>query len=256
MPFLSDIYYHQYEGSTIGRKPTLILIHGAGGTHLYWPPEVRRLPGTRVYAPDLPGHGKSRGRGHQTIEAYSQSVLDWMTGLGVHSAVFVGHSMGGAIALNLALDYPEHVVGVVLMGGGARFKVAESLLDSTQSATTYMNAVKLIVDWSFSPTTPNRLKELAGQRMAETRASVLHNDLNACQSFDATERIGDLKKPALIVCGTDDRMMPPRYSQFLAEQIPGADLQLISEAGHMVQLEKPQLVANAILNFLRGIKYF
>jgi pimeloyl-ACP methyl ester carboxylesterase len=256
MPVISDIYYYQYEGSSIGQRPTLVLIHGAGGTHLYWPPEVRRLPGSRVYAPDLPGHGKSGGRGRQSIQEYTEAVLDWLTSIGIHRAVFVGHSMGSAIALNLALDHPEHVVGVVLIGGGARFKVAESLLDYAESATTYMNAIKLIVEWSFSSNASNRLRGLAGQRMAETRASVLHGDLSACQDFDETGRLSELNKPALVICGIDDRMMPPRYSQYLAEQIPGAELQLISDAGHMVQLEKPQLVANAILNFLTGIKYF
>jgi pimeloyl-ACP methyl ester carboxylesterase len=237
MPAIADLYYHLFEGSSLGLKPPLVLIHGAGGTHLYWPSEIRRLPGNRVYAPDLPGHGKSSGRGRQTIGSYVDALLEWLT------------------ALDLALDYPERVIGLVLIGSGARLKVASELLDNTESATTYMNAVKLIVDWSFSKATPLRLKELAAQRIAETRASVLHGDLLACNEFNETERVNEILKPTLVVCGMEDRMMPPRYSQFLAEQIPDAELQLIHDAGHMVQLEKPQAVANAIINFVAGIKY-
>ena len=63
MPVAADLYYHIYEGSEEGRRPPVVLIHGAGGTHLHWPSEVRRLPGYRVLALDLPGHGKSGGAG-------------------------------------------------------------------------------------------------------------------------------------------------------------------------------------------------
>jgi pimeloyl-ACP methyl ester carboxylesterase len=74
MPVKSELYYHLYQGSGYETLP-VVLIHGAGGTHLSWPPEVRRLAGVRVYAIDLPGHGKSPGRGQQSIAGYARSVL-------------------------------------------------------------------------------------------------------------------------------------------------------------------------------------
>jgi len=256
MPDIADIYYHVYGGDSAVRRSAVVLIHGAGGNHLYWPPELRRLPGYRVYALDLPGHGKSGGRGLQSIAAYTQAVKDWLLALGVHSAVFAGHSMGSAIALRLALEYAEHVNGLILVGGGARFKVSPQLLDNAASQTTYQNAVNLVIDGSFGSSASPRLKELAAQRMATTRSSVLYGDFLACGAFDETSRVEQICQPTLIVCGDEDRMTPPRQSQYLAEHIPDSVLTTIPQAGHMVMLEKPQLVADARLGFLSGLKYF
>jgi pimeloyl-ACP methyl ester carboxylesterase len=255
MPSNANIYYHEYEGSDEGQRTAVVLIHGAGGTHLYWPPELRRLPGYRVFALDLPGHGKSTGRGLQSIAAYAQAVKDWMLTLGLHSAVFAGHSMGSAIALKLALEQTDHVNGLVLLGAGGRLKVAPQLLENAASQTTYQNAVNLVIEWSFGSSASPRLKELAAHRMAETRSSVLYGDFLACNTFDETERIDQIRLPVLVVCGSEDKMTPLRQSQFLAEHIPGAILKIIPGAGHMVMLENPQPVAEMLLGFLEGVKY-
>jgi len=66
-----------------------------------------------VHALDLPGHGKSGGRGRQSVASYSEVVLEWMGAVGIHSAVIAGHSLGGAIALTLALAQPERVSGLI-----------------------------------------------------------------------------------------------------------------------------------------------
>jgi pimeloyl-ACP methyl ester carboxylesterase len=255
MPGIADIYYHEYKGSGEGKRSVVVLIHGAGGTHLYWPPELRRLPGYRVLALDLPGHGKSAGRGLQSIAAYTQAVKDWLLALGLHSAVFAGHSMGSAIALMMALEHAEHVNGLVLLGSGARLKVSPELLENAASQTTFQNAVNMVIEWSFGFGALPRLKELAAQRMAETRASALYGDFVACNTFDVTARIEQIRQPTLVVCGSEDRMTPLRQSQFLADHIPGATLKTIPEAGHMVMLEKPQPVADILLGFLEGVKY-
>lgn len=255
MPAAANLYYHLYEGSEEGRKPPVILIHGAGGTHLFWPSEMRRLPGYRIHAPDLPGHGKSNGRGQQSIRAYAEELVEWLAAMGVHSAVFVGHSMGGAIALTLALDFPEHVLGLGLVASGARMRVAPAILESAANPTTFHNAVEMIVASAFSPESSPRLIELASQRMAETRPSVLHGDFLACDAFDETERLAQIRQPALVVCGADDKLTPPRYSQFLADTLPNASLRMIPNAGHMVMLEQPQAVASALAAFLPAIYY-
>jgi pimeloyl-ACP methyl ester carboxylesterase len=255
MPVAADLYYHVYEGSEEGQRPPVVLIHGAGGTHLYWPSEIRRLPGYRVFAPDLPGHGKSTGRGMQSITAYSRVILDWLGAVGVHRAVFVGHSMGSAIAITLALDNAEHVLGLGLIGAGARLRVAPELLENAASPATFYSAVDTVVGWSFCSQTPEQLTELAAQRMAETRPSVLHGDFLACDAFDEMQRIGEIKQPTLVICGADDKMTPARYSQFLADNIPNAISKTIPNAGHMVMLEKPQATASALSDFLSGISY-
>lgn len=255
MPAIGEIYYHLSEGSSQGHKTAVVLIHGAGGTHLYWPAEIRRLTGYRVLAPDLPGHGKSAGRGRQSVGEYGEALLEWLSALGIHSAVMIGHSLGSAIALTLALDHPENVSALVLVGGGARLKVASQLMGLAENPTTYLTAVRTVVEWSFGPSAPPRMKELAEQRMAETRSSVLYNDFRACSEFDETDRVCQVRQPTLIVCGREDRMTPVRHSQYIAEQIPAAELKIIADSGHMVQLEKPSELADALQSFLSGIKY-
>ena len=255
MPIVSELYYHVYEGSEIGQRPPVILIHGAGGTHLSWPSEMRRLPGYRIYAVDLPGHGKSLGRGRQSIDAYAQSVATWLGAVGLHSAVFIGHSMGSAIALTLALKYPQQVLGLCLLGSGARLKVSPDLIESTMSNTTFYNAIEKIINWSFAESAPESLTQLAAKRMAEVRPSVLHGDFLACDGFDVGDRLDELHKPLLLICGEEDKMTPLRYSQFLADRVTKARLDSIPGAGHMVMLEKPQEVAAVVSDFLEGISY-
>ncbi len=254
MPVAADIYYHAYREEDKGKLP-VVLIHGAGGMHLNWPAEVRRLPGFRIYALDLPGHGKSSGRGQQSISAYTLALLNWLEAVGLHRAVFVGHSMGGAIIQYLALTYPEHVLAMGLLGSAAKLPVNPALLKAAAHPTTFHNAVEKIVAWSYGPEAPDKLVELAVSRMTEVRPSVLHADFLACDAFDETERVANINLPMLVLCGTEDKMTPLRNSQFLVDSIPTARLEIIPNAGHMLMLEKPQEVAAALANFLSGIQY-
>jgi pimeloyl-ACP methyl ester carboxylesterase len=253
MPITADIYYHEYKQGDEGKRPPVILLHGAGGTHLYWPFEIRRLIGYHVYALDLPGHGKSAGRGQQSIAGYTTAVKEWMDALHMHRAVFIGHSLGSAVVLTLALDYPDQVIGIGILGGAPRLRVAADILENSASPTTFHNAVEKIVALSFAPQAPPRLVELAGQRMLETRPSVLRGDMLACDLFDVTERVNNIQQPALVLCGEEDHMTSVRQSQFLASALGNARLVIIPEAGHMVMLEKPEEVAGAIRTFLDEI---
>jgi pimeloyl-ACP methyl ester carboxylesterase len=100
-----------------------------------------------------------------------------------------------------------------------------------------------------------RLVKLAGERMKEIRPSVMYGDLLACNEFDVRERLGEIHQPALLVCGADDVLTPLRYAQFLAGAMPNARLEVVTGAGHMVMLEKPQPVADALLRFLPDVPY-
>lgn len=249
MPVALDLYYHSYLGGDLDAPP-VVLLHGAGGNHLYWPPEVRRLAGHRVFALDLPGHGKSEGRGQQSVSAYAWQVLDWLQGLGMSEAIFIGHSLGSAIALTLAVMFPEHVTGLGLLGSGARLKVHPDILTDSANPTTFHKAVDRIIAAAFSQSADPRLVELAAKRMAETRPSVLHGDFAACNDFDLLERVDEISQPTLVLCGSDDQLTPLRNSQFLAGAIPSASLEVIPDAGHMVMLEKPKEVVIALEKFL------
>lgn len=228
--------------------PALILIHGAGGNHLHWPAALRRLPGATVYAIDLPGHGRSEGPGRERIEDYAADVLRFMDAVGVARGVLVGHSMGGAIAQMTALLAPERVAGLVLVGTGARLRVAPVLLDGIlQDARA---AIALITEWAWGPEADPVMVARGRQMMARVNPQVVWGDFAACDRFDIRERVGEIAAPTLIITGAEDRMTPPKFGQWLAERIPGARFVLVEGAGHMVMLEKPDPVASAVQEFV------
>ena len=253
MPLSAGIYYFDNGGDWA--KPAVILIHGAGGNNLYWPPEIRRLKNQRIYAIDLPGHGKSEGIGRQSIAEYSRCVLDFMESLKIPKAIFVGHSMGGAIALYLGIHNPSRTLGLGLIATAPRLHVSGELLANSSVEATLPLAIKRTVELSFGPHADPRTKELAAQRLAEVRYPVLHGDFMACDVFDETSLLGRAKAPSLIVCGTEDRMTPRRYSETMHSRLKKSLLHIIDGAGHMVMLEQPMLVANLLELFLNGIIY-
>jgi pimeloyl-ACP methyl ester carboxylesterase len=94
------------------------------------------------------------------------------------------------------------------------------------------------------------MKELALARMAEMPAHVVHADFHACNNFDIMDRLGEIDVPTLVFCGTQDYLTPVKYSQYLVEHLPNAQLKLIEGAGHMVMLEYPLTMLAALRNFL------
>lgn len=251
MPYVeargAQIFYTQ-----CGRqgKP-LILIHGAGGSHLHWPSPLRRLPGAQVYAIDLPGHGRSSGPGRTAIEEYAADVVGFLDGVGLAQAILVGHSMGGAIAQTVALRYPERVAGLVLVGTGARLRVSPLLLEGILQ--NFQGVLSLMDDWAWGPGTSPELVKRGRQMLARVDPQVLWGDFAACDRFDVRDQVGRISVPTLIVTGSEDRMTPPRFAQWLQEHIPHARLVLVEGAGHMVMLEKPEEVAAQIRDWLQAL---
>jgi pimeloyl-ACP methyl ester carboxylesterase len=231
--------------------PALILIHGAGGSHLHWPAALRRIPGATVYAVDLPGHGRSGGPGRERIEDYATDIIRFMDTVGVPRGVLVGHSMGGAIAQMTALMAPERVAGLVLVGTGARLRVAPALLDGILQDAR--GTLDLIAEWAWGPEADPTLVARGRQMMARVHPQVVWGDFAACDRFDVRERIGEITVPTLVITGSEDRMTPPKFGQWLAERIPGARFVLVEGAGHMVMLEKPDQVASAVREWLKAV---
>ena len=162
--------------------------------------------------------------------------------------------MGGAIALTLGLENPDRISALGLISTGARLPVAPKLLESTGQATTFYTALDLIRHRAYGPNTPEHLVELATRQMANIRPSVLHGDFLACNSFDLSDRLDEIRQPALVLCGNQDRMTPLRMSQILANCLPSASLHTIPDAGHMIIIEQPQQVASILGSFLVALR--
>ncbi len=254
MPTSAGMYYFAHTAEDVKTKrPPMILIHGAGGNHLTWPPQIRRLAGETIYAPDLPGHGKSEGFGRQSIDEYADDIISFMQALKIRKAVIVGISMGSAIALMLALKYPKKVSGLGLLGGGAKMRVAPIILEDAGNPNTFESVVELVNTNCFSESAPQNLVQLSKQNMMKIRPPVLLGDFLACNEFDATDQLEKIKIPTLILCGAEDQMMPPKFSESLRDGIPNSKLQVVDHAGHMAMLEQPDTVEDLLKNFLDDI---
>lgn len=252
MPIADGLYYARSEGGDNAIKP-VVLIHGAGASHLSWPAELRRLPGRSVLALDLPGHGRSAGIGLQSIEAYSAAVVSFLAELGLFQAVFVGHSLGGAVALQLAVDFPQHVAGLGLISSGAYFNLPAGLLEQLSNAYSYPAGLQALQSRSFATAASQSLFERSASALSSARPSVVCGDWKACARFDLRERVGQIQAPAYIACGQEDQLTPPELSRYLAAQLPSARLELLPDAGHMAILEQPQRLASGLAQFLEAV---
>jgi pimeloyl-ACP methyl ester carboxylesterase len=254
MPYVTvageKTFYTFFQGDVRG-KHNLVLVHGAGGSHLDWPAPLRRLREANVYALDLPGHGRSGGTGRSSIADYRDFLFAFLDALSLERAVVIGHSMGGAISLDFALHYPDRPAGLILVGSGARLRVLPTIL--TGILTDFEATVDLVLGYAFGPSASEQLKRLGRQRLLDTPPQVLHSDYTACDAFDVMERLGEARCPTLVIGGTADRLTPPKYSIYLRDHIPGAELVLVDAAGHMVMLEKPEVVARAISKFVASL---
>ncbi len=251
MPIASDLYYFSHEPQDAPTKrPPVILIHGAGGTSLSWPPQIRRLADERVYALDLPGHGQSEGTGRHSVDEYAEDVIAFMKELKIRAAVLVGVSMGSAIALTVALKYPKKVLGLGLLGSGAKLRVAPAILEMAGNVNTFEAAVDMINENCFSAGVPQSLLELSKKQMLEIRPPVLLGDFLACNEFDAFGQLQKIDLPTLIICGAEDKMTPVKFSELLKSQIANSQLHIVENAGHMVMLEQVDIVAELLKKFL------
>lgn len=247
------IHFSDHGGDRNSGSPPLVLIHGSGGTRLHWPPQLRRLPNYRVFSLDLPGHGDSPGEGETTIVGYVRRIVDWLDKQGIESAVLAGHSMGGAIAMTTALDEPDRVAGLVLVGTGGRLRVTGEILQAAADPTRFEETVEVVTAWAFSDQAPEKIVSMAKTRMLESRPEVIHGDFVACNQFDIFDHLPEIQIPTLILCGEQDRLTPVKYARHLDKQIPESTLVLIEGAGHMVMLERPLEVTRAVEKYLSGL---
>ncbi|TVR23551.1 MAG: alpha/beta hydrolase [Anaerolineaceae bacterium] len=251
MPYIAtnegQLYYADHRKADSTRTP-VIFVHGAGGSRLDWPPELRRLPAANAIALDLPGHGNSPSPGRSDILDYARVVLALMDALEIKEAIICGHSMGGGIAQTVALIAPERTRGIILIGTGAKLRVHPDILNRVREQKA--DVVTLLQDWIWADPAPPDAKENAYHGLMNTPADVIYGDYLACDSFDIREQLGGIRAPALIFAGSADLMTPHKFGEYLAQNIPHAQLVTISNGGHMMALEQPQKVASVVGQWL------
>ncbi|SFR30586.1 MULTISPECIES: alpha/beta fold hydrolase [Halorubrum] len=234
-----------------GDGPTVCFVHGSGGTKDVWKSQARladRFPGVAV---DLSGHGASDDvatpAGPETLDAYADDVV--AVAEATDAAALCGNSLGGAVALRIALEHDLALDGLVLAGTGAKLAVAEPLRDAL--ATDFDRAVSLLhePDRLFRDA-PAEYVELSAAAMRACGRAVTERDFLTCHRFDVRDRLGEVQVPALAVVGARDGLTPPAYHEYLATEIPAGEWTEIPDAAHLAMLERPAAFNEALAAFL------
>ena len=231
---------------------TAVFIPGSGGDREEWRKQLDGLSNRfNIIALELPGHGKSDPPGETDVAAYADWVVDFIEGLGLSKVVIVGCSLGSAITQWIAMDPKPWLVGIGLVGAGARLRVHPDYL---QGMLRFNKDVLVsFADFALSRDPDPAVKAAIRDRFVKGSLELIHGDLTACDKFDLTDKVAQIALPTLIVVGEDDRLTPPKYSRFLQSAIPGSRLTVIPGAGHLVMIEKPKEFNEFIGDFLEEL---
>ncbi|HEX9597455.1 MAG TPA: alpha/beta hydrolase [Anaerolineales bacterium] len=252
MPRKNGLYYRESIGQASGDK-VLVWLHGAGGASEQWPYQLRRISGWRVLTLDLPAHGRSAGEAQRSITAYAEEVGSWLDSLGIQKAVIGGHSMGAAIGLQMALEQSERVGALILLGAGARMPVNPDLLRKLAMPAHEEGTAAQIAHWSYGRGASQAQKASMARMLIANQPGVLAADFQACAAFGVMERLKDVWRPAMVVSGDQDQMMPAHQGKRLAEALPRGSLVEMRNVGHLMMQEAPRELLSHVTDFLNNL---
>ena len=231
----------------------VMFVHGAGGRGSIWHSQIKALSGKAfLCAPDLPGHGGSEGPSSSCVTDYSAFVLALADALGMERFDMVGHSMGGAISIETAVNHPDRIKRLVLVGTGGKLGVTEAILFGL--ANDFDGTMDMMRTFGFAPgADPDIVEPLIAELKACSPKTAL-DDFTACDRFDRRPDLNKIGMPTMVLCGKEDLLTPEKYSIHLHNAIAGSVLKVFENAGHMVQVEKAEEINRALLEFLFGEK--
>jgi len=255
----------------------VVLLHGIAGTSATWDAVLPRLAEHYdVLAPDLLGHGESaKPHGDYSLGAYANAVRDLLEALGENRATFVGHSLGGGVAMQFAYQFLERCERLVLVDSGGLGREVHPLLRAAA-----LPGAGLVLPWLSTTTSRgvealvrgmSRLGIRAGPDLDETwRGFVSLEEPAARRAFIQTVRgVMDLSGqrvsanerlylaeglPTLIVWGENDPLLPVRHARAAHERMPGSRLEIFPEAGHFPYRDDPERFARVLSDFIRTTK--
>ena len=233
-------------------QPTLVFVHGVAANQTIWRSQLRHLnKRTPALALDLPAHGANNARVRYTVAELATYLREWLGERGVSHPILVGHSLGGLAALTVAMQRPQVLAGLVVVGAGARLRIMPAMFEKLRGK--YAGALELIEKLSFVPGTAPAIRIKATVPWSEANPEVVYSDFAACNEFDASRWLGNVDVPTLAVVGRHDQIAPVRISEQLAAGVPGANLAVIEDAGHMCMLEQPRRFNAAIDTFVEHL---
>lgn len=249
----------------VGEGDPLVMIIGFTANMDWWSPRlVEALSGrNRLLLMDNRGAGRSTsGRRRFTMSQFARDTAGMMEALGVARANVMASSMGGMIAQELALGYPEKVEKLVLnctACGGLRMKlprlgVIRPLIRRKGTQAEHMEKnIDVLFPKQFIREHPEILDQLVDAiNKAPATDECARRQAIALATFSSYRRLPSIKSPTLVMAGTEDILIPPKNSEILAERIPGARLRFFEGAGHRFTAQYPLEVAEAVDGFLYG----
>lgn len=249
-------YEQQGEGSD------LVLIHGLGGDLRSWDADVPVFAGHhRILRYDVRGFGASDRPGRYSYDAFGRDLDGLLTACGVDEAHVVGFSMGGVVALRLALTHPARVRSLVLVSTSSEVgpkNVAgwQRLADRVEQEGFGPASVEAqrIFSPAFIASHPEAVEDL-GRRNAANDRGTYAAVVRAICNYNWTAELRQVTAPTLILQGLDDRLAPPGGSVKMKRALPRARLLMFANAGHSLPLEQPELFRHTVMAFTGGVDF-
>lgn len=245
----------------LGSGPTVLMLHGIGGGHLAFSPQVEALAnaGFRGVAWDMPGYGRSAPIEPYTFKGLAQSCVDLIDALQCQHVALLGHSMGGMVAQEVVARRPDLVSRLILCGTSPSFGKPDGdwQRDFIASRTAPLDAGQTMAELAATLVPqmigPGSLPEgvtLASHCMAQVHPATYRRALQALVTFDRRASLAGIHVPTLLVAGEHDRNAPPAVMQKMAEKIARSRYAEMHGIGHLQNLEAPEEFDALVLDFL------
>ena len=249
-----------YLDEAIDAKETVLFLHGLGAISQSWYFQFDALKksGYRSIAPDLPGFGESDYRGISwNFNRVIHELRDLLDSLGINRFNLVGISMGGAIALKMALQEPERIKNLALVSTFATLRpgsvsewgyfLRRSYKVLTQSPRAQ---AELVADRVFPGQDKMAYHDYLVETISEANPFVYRRALLAIAGFNQTRKLAQLKMPVLVISGQDDSTIPVKAQRKLAAAIPQSRHVIIPDGGHAINVDQPEQFNAELLRFL------
>lgn len=239
------------------RGAPVVLLHGVTDSWRSFEPLLPHLPASiRAIVPTLRGHGDAdRPEGRYRLADFAADVAALLDRLGVGDAILAGHSMGSAVALRFALDFPARTRGLVLLGAMASYRDNPGVVDFWRSCVSTLEDPidpALALDFQRStlarPIAPEALETFVGESL-KVPARVWRAAFEAMLEDDFPARLGEIRAPALCLWGERDAFALRGDQDRLLDALPAARLEVHEGAGHALHWEDPARCAAALAAF-------